>query len=378
MKKVPEQTAESGDKNGKHVSPFQENYIACPVCTDIEPHYAFKTRLFVERERDIDLRPTALQWSAKGFEKFHPPLYYIFHCKKCHFAAGVSHYKDPLGEAGISVKKFRSSVISAHNNIPSVRKVVKLLGNVVEDLREIDFFDSIRLHLLAIFNFSQVPEAVNTDSLNLGRYCNRLAWLYRDLSERPAEEKLVQPRLNRLFEQLRPLWPEAPGDESSAQELAVSYFNRALTNSSAIKSSKIEIEIVLLISRIYLKLGDLDNSRKYLSTARDKLRRMDDLDRLVQLGEIQETDAERVQRHADSRILGRALDELSNVYSDIRGSTEQARVEQALKFAKDLDIKNSAELQRSLAESGFDDKTIAKVIQALGKRESKGLFGLFS
>ncbi len=376
MKSPSGQRAEQ-DKNSGPSTPFQENYISCPVCLDIEPHYAFKNRLFVERERDIDLRPTVLQWSVRGFEKFHPPLYYIFHCKKCHFAAGVNHYKDPLGEAGISVKKFRAAVKDAHSKIPEVKKVVKLLGEVGDDLREIDFLGAIRMHLLAIYNFHLVPDALNNDSLNLGRYCHRLAWLYRDLAERPDELRATAPKLARMFEKLAPLWPEVPQDEYAAQAMAVSFFQRALTNSTAVKSSRNEIEIILLISRIFIKLGDMKNSRRFLATARDKIRRMEELDR-IPASESAETDAEKVQRHADTRIVSRALDELTNIFNDVRDEVEQAKFEDAVKFARSLDLKSPAEIQKRLTESGFEQDVISRVTELFNKRESKGLFGLFS
>ena len=378
MKSPSEQGADQSERNGKIITPFIERYIACPVCLDMEPHFAFKNRLFVERERDIDLRPTVLQWSVRGFEKYHPPLYYIFHCKRCHFAAGMNHFHDPLGEAGISVKKFRSAVKQAHANVPAVRKTVKLLGDVVTDLREIDFFDAIRLHLLAIYNFHLVPDALNNDSLNLGRYCNRLAWLYRDLTERPNEMRSVEPKLSILFQKLASLWPEAPQNETSAQEMSVSFYERALTNSAAVKSSKNEIDIILLIARIFLKLEDINNSRKYLSTGRDKLRKMDELDRLVSNGEAEETETERVQRHADSRILHRAMDELTGIYDDIRRNLQQAKFDEAVKLAKGFDTKSSSEIRKRLAESGFDEDIVARVAELIGKRDSKGLFGLFS
>lgn len=377
MKSSNDHNGEQAEKNGKVSTPFLENYISCPVCLDIEPHYAFKTRLYVEREREIDMRPTLLQWQVRGLEEFHPPLYFIFHCKRCHFAAGVNQYKDPLGEAGISVKKFRAAIVDAHEHNPNTQKILKLLGDVVPDLRKIDFFDAIKLHLLAIYNFSLVPDAVNNDSLNLGRYCNRLAWLYRDLGERKAEQAAAAPKLSRLFDKLLPLWPEAPRSEVAAQDMSVAFYEHGLTHSTAIKSYRNEIETVLLISRIFLKLGDMRNSRRYLSTARERLRKMEELDKVPE-SESEETDAEKVQRHADSRILGRALNELNNIYLSVRDAKEDAKIETAVKFAKALNTKSPAEIQRRMAESGFEQAIIAKVTAMLNKRDSKGLFGLFS
>jgi uncharacterized protein (DUF2225 family) len=302
------------NRDPKPVNPFQEQYVTCPVCEKLGVHQLFKPRLYVEKNRDVDLRPQTYQWTVRGFEQYFPPLFYMWQCKKCFFASSHHHFKNPVEDGDVSLKRFREALIEATAQRAGVKKVTKLLSAGIDDI-ERDFVQAFKLLYLGIFQLELVPEIVQKDCLNLGRYYSRLGWLFKDLAALGQAEKSQSSALEQLQSTLRGEWKNAPRSSGEAEDLAVGYFETALVGSRMIKTFREEAELILLICRIHLNRRDIRKAKQYLSAARARLSKFDE-ERKLAAKDGTDNEAEKVAKAAESRIVYRIIEEVVGLASD--------------------------------------------------------------
>ncbi len=255
-----------------HVDTFSEVTVACPICSASVTHRMIKTKLYSEGPKDIDLRPTKLVWADQELAKYHPRLYYMQHCPKCHFTAGHAVFADPMKDCVMRLAKFRDTLSRMPDTDFKVKKVIELLGSDI-DLTKFGMVQALKLHLLAIFYLQLFPEFAQKDAMNLARYCLRLAWLYRDIQE--LVKKMGQPptKVMELLADLKDNWPEAPDSEETALNMAAKYYCTTLERSHAVRTGFDEVQLFLLVTRIYMQLGNSKEARRFFGLSREKLRK---------------------------------------------------------------------------------------------------------
>ena len=80
---------------------------------------------------------------------FHPPLHYMWYCPACHFTAGYRHFIHPLKDVYVRVEVVAERIREAYQHNADFRAIVKRLTQDL-DTEHMDFFQGLRLHLLAI------------------------------------------------------------------------------------------------------------------------------------------------------------------------------------------------------------------------------------
>ena len=120
----------------------------------------------------------------------------------------------------------------------------------------------VKMHLAAIFQLMLLLAMTGVrDSLGLGRYYLRLSWLYRELEEHPEFRDDAQ-QVRALLAGLRQDWPQVPSDAVAAASRAAKEYENAISQSTALESPGEACDLMLLVARIYIKLGRHDAARQ--------------------------------------------------------------------------------------------------------------------
>lgn len=258
--------AKGQDKKEQEVSPFITKTVECPLCNLTGPQRRLKRHLYIEQKRDIDLRPLSYQWRGKVLAVPHPLIFFLWHCPGCRFTARPAAWENPTRGVSLTLAKYRAVLQDPSSQDQAAVKVQKLLLAGL-NWPEVDFEQGLRLHLLAVHQLLQVQKATGVlDSLNLARYCLRLSWLYRELAERPELSPTVA-RLDKIREHLASLWPEAPLNDAQALRAAVANYEIGATNASAVEDVGELCKLLLLITRIHIKLRQFNQAKLYISKA---------------------------------------------------------------------------------------------------------------
>lgn len=356
-------------------NPCINSDVVCPICGKTDTYYRLKPHIFNEANRDVDMRPRKYVWRQDGFENYYPPFYYMWYCKNCHFTAGHQFFKDPIKNTSFSLNKFQKGLQEAYKNNPKVQNVSKLLTEGFNS-DNMDYLQVIKLHYLAIFQLQQFEQFEKIDSLNLARYCMRLAWLLRDISDDESKEEIFGDKIHKLVKQLQKKWPKVYKDESSALEAAVEYYKTALGRSRAIESANHEVMMFSLLTRIYLQQGKVPQARQYIMSCRDKLQKFES--KCDQACSSETLSEDLIQEmYSDARRMRTVVEEVQDLFEDMRKEWEKKEKKKAKTIIEKLKINpettDAEELRSSLIKHGID-KTVAMKLYPDRKKKFMGLF----
>ncbi|MBU0992432.1 MAG: DUF2225 domain-containing protein [Proteobacteria bacterium] len=350
--------------------PFFKTKVKCPVCGAENEQVTLKTHLFTERDLDIDLRPQTIIWLSKDVRKIFPRMYYMWHCTKCYFTASHLYYKNPVEKCTLTLSKFKTRLISLCWSDPEIMAVAKMFSMNI-DFDNLDFFQAIKLHLLAVFELQLIHEIASKDAMNLGRYCLRLAWLYRDITERPDIKKVVDKKLRLIIAAAKKKWPDIPGNEEDALKMAVRYYRVTHEQSYMVSLDVDEIMLFILIARIYLKLDQLNSARKTLLDAKEKAIKFEEKRLQEENSKLPDT-GKLAQLSTDSRKIEIAINEVQNIVDDILQEKEKRELKNAKTLLLQLKDKKISEIRKILLEKEFSINVIDMVAP-----EKKGFLGIF-
>ena len=375
--KENETQADDSNNQSESQNPFLCATIACPICGMEHEQIKLKSRLFVEQGRDIDLKPLTILRKKKGLQHIHPAVFFMWHCPFCHFTAARSEYEDPLKDSGIRPEKLKRAVVLSYKNDPTIKTVFDLL--IPDEYNEnMTYYHAVQLYLLAIYQMQLVDDFVNKEPINIGRYALRLAWMFRDINASESMKKKYSTDIQFLVQNVQEQWPEVPGDEKSALQMAIAFYEKTLTGTSTIKSDQAEVDLVLLISRIFLKLDEMGDARKYLERAREVLRHFEESRkksrRIPDDDPKKPTIGEMSQMAADARKMRRYVEEVQGIMDDIRQDTMENELELAKECIEKAGVKKTDDIRKLLEKENFQPKIINKLAP---KTKKKGIFGFF-
>jgi uncharacterized protein (DUF2225 family) len=358
-------------------NPFLKANVVCPVCGMEHEQTKLKSHLFIEQGRDIDLKPLTILRKKKGLGHIHPAVFFMWHCPYCHFTAARSEYENPLQDSVVSPEKLKKAIVLAYKNDPSIHQVFDLLTPKTYD-ENMTHYNAVQLYLLAIYQMQLVDDFVNKEPINIGRYSLRLAWLFRDIESSEKLKKQFIPDIINLTNSLQKYWRDVPFDETQALKLSIYFYEKTLTGTTTIKSDQAEVDLVLLISRIFLKINELTDARKYIERARELLRHFED--RRKKLRRISDDDpkkptiGEMSQMAADARKMRRYIDEVQGLMDDKRQDQMQDDMARAQKCIDKSGLKKNDAIRKLLEKEKFSPKIINKIAPEAKK---KGFLGLF-
>ncbi|CAN2041884.1 putative DUF2225 domain-containing protein [Candidatus Magnetomoraceae bacterium gMMP-15] len=375
--------------NNAQSNPFLKTSIQCPICGQKDHHRRIKARFFTEQNKEVDLRPAKIMWLSKDVATIHPPLYYMWHCSNCYFTAGYPFFKEPVKGCKIGSEEFAKKFRASCENEQVKMIIDRLTANIDIKSKSRNLYHSLKLHLLAIFELQLIKEIAEKDAMNLGRYCLRLAWLYRDINENKETKKKFVQQIEKLITSIKADWQKIPDNEETALKMAVDYYKTTLISSFAVKSSTDENNIVLLIARIYMKLNNIPEARTYLERSKDIARKADEklkeIKRAQSLqakqggGEVSgPDDQELMKMNSDIRKMRLFTREVQDLFDIFRETWEKDQIEKANAILKEHGA-NKTPLKRReiLVEHGIDQRIANRLVPVQNKKKKKGLFGLF-
>jgi len=380
MKEKDQQTQSiDSQKFDESNNPFLRSNVVCPICSMDHEQIKLKSHLFVEQGRDIDLKPLTILRKKKGLGHIHPAVFFMWHCPFCHYTAARSEYENPLKDSFIRPEKLKKAIVLSYKNDPSIKSVVDQLTPSEYD-ENLSFFNAVQLYLLAIYQMQLVDEYVNKEPINLARYALRLAWVYRDIDASDQLKRKHSTDIQFLVQTVQKKWPDIPANEYRALRMSLEFYEKTLTETSTIKSDQAEVDLVLLISRIYLKLGELPDARKYLERARGLLRSFEEqlkkMRRIPEDAPNKPTIGEMSQMSADARKMKRYIEEVHGLMDDKRMDKLEEEMMRAKKCIKESGVTKVEDIRNLLEKEKFSLKVINKLApQTKKKGFLGGLFG---
>ena len=371
-------TEEDEEKTKKKLlqDPFLRRQVPCPICEHTIEQLGLKTNLFRAELKDIDLRPYNYKWEQENLARFHPPFFYVWYCPKCYYAAGRKYYEDPLKGCFLPMRKFKETIQNKYKTDPAAKIIIKKLTTGVSP-EQFNFKQAFQLHLLAIYWSELFPELTKRDAMNLARYYMRVAWLFRDLSENEAARQSEGPAIQAFFEDLKTVWPDVTDGDSPALRKAAGYYEVTLGGSEMVESAVDELNLLLIVAQIYLKLNDLKPALDALTAAvTSGTRAKQEID----------TAMRSPQRDAEKPVTDKEKQEMAQQSVDLRGLIDRSRgmldkvkedwiAEQTAK-AKDLISANKGksrtQLRQLLETQGVEARVVNRLLPVEEVKQKKG------
>ncbi len=386
------------NKKSTSTSPFFNSKIICPICGVPSTQRAIKPSYYTEQEVDVILRPTKVKWLKKEIskeEKRQPRLFYMRHCIFCKFTAADNNYENPAENYDISTGKFQKKMKFLQEKSANFKQIVTILSQGVNVLQP-DYFQAVRLHLLAPFQLQFIEEVGKKDAFNIARYYLRLAWLFIDLEESEDLYHKYIPKINKFTQILRKEWKKAPTNSEEALLLAKQYYNTTLIKSRLIKSDLEEVRLLLLMCRVAIKLEDVKDSHKFLFGSIEKSRMFErrrkgmvaqvDYDEQelkkekkisFNAGEKRSVAEKEVAKMAvDFRRMNVMIREVQNLYDDFREEYDEKQMRKAKNMLSRINTerKTQQELRKYLVSKGIDDRVAWRVAP---DKKKKGILSIF-
>ncbi|MFY7927532.1 MAG: DUF2225 domain-containing protein [Oligoflexus sp.] len=361
----------SGNTDGS-INPFQTVLCRCVICEQDARFSRLKSTLYTETKRDIDLRPITVLWSKKVSPRVDPKLFYFWQCPHCSFTADHQFFTAPFKDGSMSVGRFRRLFHKAKEATPSYLEVVH--GLRIDPSKEKSVFISgLKLNLLAIFSLEMIEEISKGDSLMLASYYLRLAWMMRDLRHLRDKNPQVYESAKTLISQLQKSWPKLSLIESDNLQVALRYYQQALLKSHSINTMLSEIQVRLVIARIFLKTGKLPEAKRCLIESKSKVNSYDMIfkKKTKEKGSFSEQEIQDMET-----ALGKAqtlLATVEQIYERIESMMIEKQVQEAQLLLRGLRDKTYEEKLALLQSKGVAQPIIEK---ALPSPKKKGLIDL--
>lgn len=222
--------------------------------------YRLNPRQFWHTNRDVDLQPNGYRFRSVT-KMIYPPLLAMWHCNGCYFTAQAGDFQDPLKNVLIRADTVAFALKERARTDTGFRRLIEKLHADIH-LEALDFYQAIKLHLLACRIWDEIGGMVKQDYLTQASYSLLLAWLYRDLQTvDPAREQTVA-QLERLNDDLRRDWPDLPATETEALRKAMQYYDDSLAISTFSKDPMNEVTALHRIGRIQMKMGEYRSARE--------------------------------------------------------------------------------------------------------------------
>ncbi len=133
------------------------------------------------------------------------------------------------------------------------------------------FVSGLKLNLLAIFLWEMIEDIAKGDSLVLASYYLRLAWLLRDARLIETKSPTISQTVHQVFKTTQECWPKIEISEAAALRKACAYYKQGLFNSSSLATVPQEVTVKLIIARLSMKLGRLDEAKRQIIESKSRL-----------------------------------------------------------------------------------------------------------
>jgi uncharacterized protein (DUF2225 family) len=248
----------------KEKTPFIFVPATCPICGKESVQKYIKNNVYTIGNRALDMRQTEYRFTDSDFSHIYPLMYFIWQCPHCKFTSDWEVFENPVEDVISTLHNFRKRWLENYKTSEKFRNVLVALLN--EEQNDNHFFNAVKLYLMAIFQFSSINSIVERDALIIAKLTLRLSWLLQDLEESPqaASTKYLvdQLKFSVIFN-----WENAPFTIEEAHQLALTFYDTTYFASNIISEKMIEHNILQVIGRLNIILGNVKEGRDTLMKA---------------------------------------------------------------------------------------------------------------
>ncbi len=369
---------DEGTKKEKKI-PFYLKSVNCPICGGNTQNRFFKPKIYSERKVDIDKHVSVYGWSDPDFKDYHPPLYLFWHCNNCRYTAEKVDFEKSGKDSWSNFRILKRAYPEKLQDDKAAEKLVAWLGKGI-NYDQMNYPISFKLHILGIY-IQEILEQDNRDTLKLGRYYLRTAWLLRELKEKEGEDKdkeVEQKKtqeldiINSIINELKKAWKDIPTNEEEYLKKAVEYLSKAYVEHPAIKNVAAVVDMLLWLSGICLKMGDQQKGLNYLnSVIQEGQKQKVKLNNRLKNPEISDDEVKNLS--IQSKKISTTVSKARDLMQDIQYQKFKAQKEKAKKIFEKIADRPPEEIREILSKKGFTQK----VIDSLVPEKKKKLFGLF-
>ncbi|MBF0396798.1 MAG: DUF2225 domain-containing protein [Desulfobacterales bacterium] len=352
------------------LNPFGKATYKCPICENPTVHISIKNSFYLESDPDVDLYPRKLTWLKKGFEDYYPRNYYMCYCSMCSFTSGYHLFEEPIKDCTITSYKFKKTM----KNLLSEPRIKMVAGYLSDnfDGRSNDFSQAFKIHYLALFELLQIEEIVKNDSLNLGRYLLRLAWLFRDIAKNDILKNNFLPKVKSITQWLKKYWPDVPEDEDICLKKALEYYKNALEHSTAITTEHNLIMAILLIARLLMKNGQIPEAKWYISQSREIISK---LEKSINISK--ESIEKTSEILSDIKRMTMSVDDVRNIFENYWALYEKKQLEKGRNILKIYKNKPPEKIREILLANKIEHNLVYTLVPAQVHKKG-GIFSFFS
>ena len=361
---------------GPEKNPFYNRSVKCPVCNTPNDLRWFQGKTYSERNVDLDKHVGSYAWTEKSYEKYHPPFYYMWHCQNCHYTDAYMEFENPTKETYSNFRFLKEVFIDTYHDDERVEKIIDKLGENI-NYDKINYYQAIKLHFLAIFIQEMLEDPEEKDDFKLGRYYLRTGWLFRELNMKKDIDEKVKITLGKLIEYLKKGWPEVIANEKEALKKAIIHLNQAFTSSQAIKSVVAEIDLLLMIAGIHLKIEEKEQGLKLLNTvlARGQKTKQKLEERIKVADKADKPFPPEEMRKYDMQIkkMDALMSKARDTMSDLKSAKMKQEREKAKAIMKSLGERPPLGIRAVLIKKGISER-LATDLTPEPKKKFLGLF----
>ena len=127
--------------------------------------------------KESDQHVLDYKWTSPRIQQIHPPFYFLLLCRHCFYTDTIEDFETPDNS------DYSRWVIKCNKDARNASDpVIQLLSSGIQ-YDDINFDSAMRIHLLATYlQLLSPPDVI--DSYKLGRLFLRIAWLYRERSQK--------------------------------------------------------------------------------------------------------------------------------------------------------------------------------------------------
>ncbi len=383
ISKQPETIEIEGDDDGEEIgTPFNFKRVKCPVCGTTNDAQFFKSKIYSERKTDVDKHCTEFGWQHPGYKKFHPPLYLFWHCNKCQYTDNWMDFEKPDKEVWSNWRNLKHEYIERLQDDETFEDV---LSNLSEDVNysKINHYTSMKMHLAAALIQTIIEDPDEMDTLKLGRYFIRTGWLFRELNEMLTDDKkgaFAQQQLNAIekkFTKLRLKWDKIPLNEAEALKVGVEYLTIAFTRHPGIKNIVAEMDLLLWISGIHLKLDDrpkaMEMFGRVIARGQQTKTKIEERFKTLEASKA-DTSAEERGLSVQLKKVGNYVSKARDLMQDLQSEKLKEITKKAKKILKKIGDREPEEKRAILKKKGIEARVIDRLVPVVKKKKFLGLF----
>ncbi len=364
-------------------SPFNFKNAKCPVCGNVDEMRFFKSKIYSERKTDLDKYVIEYGWQHPSYKSYYPPFYLFWHCYKCQYTDTWVDFERPDKEPWSNWILLKRAYVEKIQDDEAFEDLVSYLSEEI-DYDDINYVVAMKLHLLAAL-IQTVVDDEDLDTLKIGRYFLRAGWLFRKLNEPVEDNEKLQKynavqlsKLEKILTPLKKKWDKIPLNEEEAVKTAVEYLTIAFTASPAIKTMVAEMDMLLWVATLHLKLKDrakaMEMFGQVIARGQKSKQKIEQRIKGLEKSKSDSVGPEIQQLSVQLKKIGAFVAKARDVMADLQSERMKEVTKKAKIILKKIQNREPDEKRRILKAKGIEPRVIDRLVPEEKKKKFLGLF----